>query len=259
VDADIDMLVAHGKTHTGLVRKINEDSLFCDAARGVFIVADGMGGHSAGEVASQLAIETVQGFLERTHECDDCTWPYGLDPALSLNANRLSTAIKLANRRIFKASEARDAYSGMGTTTVALLAENEIACFSSVGDSRIYSYLDGRLEQLTRDHSWAAEVLAHDPTLTPEALAKNPMRHVLTHVLGARDQAPVVVSTRTLRDGEMLLLCSDGLHGSVSHAAIAQTLGATTDVVEVVDRLLAQALAAGGSDNVTALVLRYQV
>jgi serine/threonine protein phosphatase PrpC len=253
------MLSAHGKTHTGLVRKINEDSLFCDAEHGVFIVADGMGGHSAGEVASQLAIETVQGFLERTHQCDDCTWPYGIDPALSLNANRLSTAIKLANRRIFKASEARDAYSGMGTTTVAVLAENDVACFASVGDSRIYSYFDGRLEQLTRDHSWAAEVLAHDPTLTPEALAKNPMRHVLTHVLGARDQAPVVVTTRTLRDGEMLLLCSDGLHGPVSDEAIARTMGASADLADLTEQLVAQALAAGGADNVTALVLRFTV
>ena len=253
------MLAAHGKTHTGLVRKINEDSFFCDADHGVFIVADGMGGHSAGEVASQLAIETVQGFLERTHQCDDCTWPYGIDPALSLNGNRLSTAIKLANRRIFKASEARDSYSGMGTTTVAVLADQDVASFASVGDSRIYSYLDGRLEQLTRDHSWAAEVLAHDPTLTLEALAKNPMRHVLTHVVGARDQTPVDVSTRKLANGEMLLLCSDGLHGTVNDEAIARTMAGTTDLVEMTDQLIAAALAAGGPDNVTALVLRYTV
>jgi len=249
------MFAAHGKTHTGLVRKSNEDALFCDAESGVFIVADGMGGHSAGEVASQLAVETVRDFLTRTPPCDEC-WPFGKDPALSLNANRLSTAIKLANGRIFKAAD-ESAYNGMGTTTVAVLAERDTACFSGVGDSRIYSYRDGRLEQLTRDHSWAAEVLAHDPSWTPEALARNPMRHVLTQVLGARDQAPVVVRTRTLTNGEMLLLCSDGLHGIVTDAAIAQSLGASIDVTEAVDRLLAQALAAGGSDNVTALVLRY--
>lgn len=252
------MLAAHGETHPGLVRKINEDSIYYNLDLGVFIVADGMGGHNAGEVASQLAVETVQGFVERTCDSDDCTWPYGIDPTLSLNANRLSTAIKLANRRIFKASEARDAYTGMGTTTVAALIEHNVACYASVGDSRLYSFRRGRLEQLTRDHSWAAEVLAHDPTLTPEAIARNPMRHVLTHVVGAHEQAPVEVTTRTLEDGELLLLCSDGLHGAVSDAEIERTLASSDDPVTIVRSLIQQALDRGGRDNITALVVGYR-
>lgn len=253
------MLAAHGITHVGLVRKLNEDAMFWDIGLGVFIVADGMGGHSAGEVASQLAIETVRGFVVRTQEPDDCTWPYGIDPTLSLNGNRLMTAMRLANARIFKASAAREAYAGMGTTTVAALVDNEQVTFSSVGDSRIYSFRDGHIEQLTRDDSWAAEVLAHQPGMTPEALANAPMRHVLTNVVGAREQTTVEVSSRALSNGEMLMFCSDGLHGMVDDPTIEAIMGASSDLTVIAEKLVAQALEKGGRDNVTALVLRYTV
>src|SRR5437660_1222821 len=98
------MLTAHGVTHQGRVRKVNEDSCFADVELGLFVVADGMGGHNAGEVASTLAVEAIRRFISRTNDGRDATWPYGIDPDLSFNANRVSTSLKLANRRVFKAS-----------------------------------------------------------------------------------------------------------------------------------------------------------
>ena len=251
------MLTAHGVTHTGLVRKINEDSVFWDIDVGVFMVADGMGGHNAGEVASGLAVETIKAFVLRSQHADDCTWPYGLDPRMSLNGNRIMTAIKLANRRIFKASEARDAYTGMGTTTVAAIIEDANVALSSVGDSRIYSFRNGSLQQLTRDDSWVARVLAHEPSMTPEALATNPMRHVLTNVVGAREQTEVEVSEFQLADGDTLLFSSDGLHGLVEDGAMRSILAGPGDVPTIAQQLVQAALDNGGRDNVTALVVRY--
>ncbi len=253
------MIEAHGATHVGRVRKLNEDALYWDLGLGVFIVADGMGGHSAGEVASRLAVETVSEFIDRTKEPDDFTWPYGLDPKLSHNGNRLLTAIRLANTRIFKTGEGREGLAGMGTTTVAALVDQDHVTFTSIGDSRIYSFRDGRLEQLTRDDSWVGEVLSRDPTLTPEALANSPMRHVLTNVVGTQEQPDVEVDSRTLANGEMLMFCSDGLHGMVDDATIEAIMGASSDLTVIAEQLVEQALQKGGRDNVTALVVRYTV
>ena len=199
------MLTSHGVTHPGRVRKTNEDSLFADPALGLFVVADGMGGHNAGEVASRLAVEAIKGFLARSPDGDDFTWPYGIDPELSFPGNRLMTAIKLANRRVFKAGESRDEYTGLGTTVVAALIDDDQLTFSGVGDSRIYVCAGGTLEQITQDDSWVATVLAREPGMDDDAaLATHPMRHVLTNVLGAREQIEMEVSERTLarrRDG----------------------------------------------------------
>ena len=112
------MVEAHGLTNAGPVRKTNEDSFISDPALQLFMVADGMGGHAAGEVASSLAVETVLGFIRRTEEDAECSWPYGVEPALSFSSNRLRTAIHLANRRVFRAAERHDEYTGMGTTIV---------------------------------------------------------------------------------------------------------------------------------------------
>lgn len=251
------MLAAHGATHVGAIRQTNEDAFCADAARGVFIVADGMGGHNAGEVASRLAVDTVREFLERTRDDEDATWPYGFDPALSLDGNRLVTAIKLANRRIFEAGAARDGYSGMGTTTVAAIVTGGHATFANVGDSRLYLFSGGRLEQLTRDDSWAVEVLARDPAMTPEAIARNPMRHLLTNVVGAREAITVTAAARRLSAGDLLLLCSDGLHGAVPDSVVAEALAASGDLAATVEGLIEQALARGGRDNITAVLVQY--
>jgi PPM family protein phosphatase len=249
------MLTAHGTTHPGRVRPNNEDAYLCDAALGLFVVADGMGGHNAGEVASNLAVEAIKGFLVRSEEGQDFTWPYGIEAALSFHGNRLMTAIKLANRRVFKAGESRDDYAGLGTTVVAALIADGHITFSGVGDSRIYVFANGTLEQLTQDDSWAATVLGRESSA--EELAAHPMRHVLTSVLGAREQVDVDVDERPLTGGETFLLCSDGLHGVLGDDTLMQVLGSPGPTADTADTLVRLALDRDAGDNITALVLRW--
>jgi len=248
------MLQAHGVTHPGHVRKVNEDCVAFDLDLGLFIVADGMGGHNAGEVASALATESVMSFVRRTQEGDDVTWPYGIDRALSFHANRLMTAIRLANRRVFRTAENRDELSGMGTTIVAGLVDGDMLVFAGVGDSRIYSLADGALMQLTTDDSWIA-TLRGTPAEVPPGV-KHPMRHVLTSVVGAREQLDLQVLERRLRADEILLFCSDGLHGELSDEQIAEVLATSPDPEAAATRLVAAVLEGRAPDNVTALVVR---
>ena len=186
-------LTAYGVTHPGRVRPNNEDALLWDASGGLFVVADGMGGHQAGEVASRMAVETVQSFLEASRGDHDLTWPFGFDPALSMNANRLVTAVRLANRKVFQAGEDKPDLAGMGTTIVVALIDNETLTFCGVGDSRIYLLSGNVLQQITHDDSWVATVLARDPEFDRAQLAHHPMRHVLTNVLGAREDTEVEI------------------------------------------------------------------
>ncbi len=248
------MLTAHGVTHPGHVRKANEDKVFWDIELGLFIVADGMGGHNAGEVASELATESVVSFMRRTEQGDDVTWPYGIDRNLSFHANRLVTAIKLANRRVFRTAEDRDELSGMGTTIVAGFVDGPLFVFAGVGDSRIYAWRDGALTQLTTDDSWVA-TLQGSGDLPPGA--RHPMRHVLTSVVGARDSLDVQVLERELVDGDVLMFCSDGVHGEVTDEQMATILGANEDPESAASALVSAVLDGRARDNVTALVVKY--
>ncbi len=161
------MVRASGVSDVGRVRKTNEDTYVSEPEIRLFAVADGMGGHGAGEVASRLAIEAISAFIRRSSEDTDFSWPYGIDQTLSMDGNRLRTAIHLANRRIFRAAESNDDYNGMGTTIVGLLVNGSRMSIGHVGDSRLYLLRSGSLEQLTDDDSWAATILAQDPRLGP--------------------------------------------------------------------------------------------
>jgi PPM family protein phosphatase len=249
---------ACGVSDTGSVRKTNEDSFVSDAELNLFAVADGMGGHRAGEVASRLAIEAVIAFVRLSMSDKDVTWPYGVDPKLSFDGNRLRTAICLANRQVFRASENSDDYAGMGTTIVGVLLNGAQVSIGSVGDSRIYLLANGVLQQLTVDDSWAARILAQDSGLGPEEVAKHPMRNVLTNVVGARESVEVHLAERTLEDGQLLLLCSDGLHGVLQPPAMQQILTSSSDVGAAAKALVDRAMELGTRDNVTALVIRYE-
>jgi serine/threonine protein phosphatase PrpC len=244
-------------THPGLVRPTNEDALFWDIGSGLFVVADGMGGHQAGEVASHLAVETIRTFLESTHGDRDLTWPYGFNPQLSFNANRLVTAVKLANHRVYQQGEEQQAYSGMGTTIVVALLERGQLTFCSVGDSRLYLMSPGRFAQLTHDDSWVATVLANEPGVDEASLAHHPMRHVLTNVIGARDDTEVEIGECPLRRNDTLLLCSDGLHGTLDDATIQLVLAGGGSAQDLAHRLVGAALERQAGDNVTAIVVRY--
>jgi len=247
---------AYGKTHCGLVRPHNEDAMTWDFDLGLFVVADGMGGHNAGEVASALAVETICEFIERTREPENCTWPFDLDPDVSFDVNRVTNALLLANRRVFHESEARAECSGMGTTaTVALIAGDRLT-FGGIGDSRLYVLVDEQLTQLTVDDSWLVRMSAAHPSIRREELDASPYRNALTNVIGARAETTASVAERRLRHGEVLLLCSDGLHSLVDDDVIRGALLAHT-LDRVPDVLVEAALAQGGRDNVTALVVRY--
>jgi len=247
---------AHGLSDRGPVRKSNEDCFISDPALRLFVVADGMGGHSAGEVASNLAVETIEGFIRRTDEDAEFSWPYGIEPGLSFSGNRLRTAVHLANRRVFRAAERYDEYTGMGTTVVGALISRGRLSVANAGDSRLYLLAAGRLTQLTRDDTWAATVLASKGG--PDgAVPHESMRRVLTNVLGAREQADVRVTEHDLTAGDAILLCSDGLHSVLDDDAIAAVLNAGGTPEEIVPRLIQTALSHGTRDNLTAVLARY--
>ena len=252
------MIRAFGVSDAGRVRKTNEDKFVSDTNLGLFAVADGMGGHKAGEVAAQLAIDAITGFISRSDKDYDVTWPYGIDDTLSFDGNRLRTAIFLANRKVFRAAESSDDYGGMGTTIVCVLVTRNRASIGSVGDSRVYLLAGADLEQVTTDDSWAATILAHDPEVKAEDIAQHPMRNVLTNVLGGRPTVEVHVSERVLAGGEALLLCSDGVHGAVDSGDLTRILQTVPGEAEAAQQIVDLALERGSRDNVTALVIRYE-
>jgi serine/threonine protein phosphatase PrpC len=252
------MVLAQAVSDAGPVRKNNEDSWAVEDDLQLYVVADGMGGHSAGEVASRLAVEALVGFIRRSHEETDVSWPYGIDPTLSLQANRLRTAINLANRRVFRAAESHDDYTGMGTTIVAALVAHDRLIVGSVGDSRLYLLSGGSLVQVTQDDTWAATMLAERGEKDPNALAHHPMRHVLTNVLGARDTTNVHISEHVLTAGDTVMLCSDGLYGAVDDPTLLTVMQESAELEAIAARLVKTAIEKGTRDNITALVMRYK-
>ncbi|MGH9372510.1 MAG: PP2C family protein-serine/threonine phosphatase [Vicinamibacterales bacterium] len=240
----------------GLRRSSNEDSYCTRPDLGLYIVADGMGGHVAGEVASRVAVEAIQVFIQETAGADkNRTWPFPFEPALSLEANRLKAAFRLANRRI--ASTIADSHDlrGMATTASALLCGPDGACVAHVGDSRVYVLREGMLEQITNDHSWVEEQVRAG-TMSPTAARQHPWRNVVTRALAGGDDPEVDVTQVQPSSPERYLLCSDGLFSVVSDEQIAGILGdRAIPLDQVCQRLIEAANAAGGPDNITALVL----
>jgi PPM family protein phosphatase len=250
------MITVASRTNTGTVRSINEDSAMCEPDIAMIAVADGMGGHNAGEVASRLALETIRVFLKKSATADDFTWPFGVDPHLSFAANRLMTSIKIANRRVFRESEERTEYTGMGTTVVAAIAEGAKLAFCGVGDSRIYSFDGSELRQLTKDDSWVV-MLMKESGLDASAFEKHPMRHVLTSVVGARPELDFVVQEIDLVEGQTIMLCTDGLHGALTDTDIVAVLRSEPNLDRAAETLVESAVKRDGRDNVTIALARY--
>ena len=252
------MIESFGATDIGLRRKLNEDSLFVDGAIGLFVVADGMGGHNAGEIASHLAVETVGNFVQRSCEEDEITWPFGVDPKLSLNSNRLLTAVMLANKRVFKEADSRQDYTGMGTTIVAALTNSKTISFVSAGDSRAYRLREGEFRQLTVDDSWV-QAAVDEGVLLPEEAESHPMKNIITKAIGAKEEIEVEVEEHGLQNDDLYLLCSDGLHGMITEKRLTEIIvSAGASLEELVNGLIATANENGGKDNVTAVAIRYK-
>ena len=252
------MLESFGQTDVGRRRKLNEDNYLVDPETNLFAVCDGMGGHNAGEVASKLAIETLAAFIRKSAgEEKDITWPYGLEKELSTEANRLKTAIKLANRKVFKAADNREEYTGMGTTVVAALVAGDKLTVGSAGDSRCYLLSKGKLRQITRDDSWVSAAWA-EGILSSDEIERHPLRNVITKAVGAKDTLEVETAEHTLISGDVVLICSDGLHAMIGDEDILRALTPNPDSLqEAAGRLIAAANDAGGKDNVSVVLVRY--
>ena len=248
------MLLAYGATDKGHLRSINQDCWAVDLSRGLCIVADGMGGHKAGEVAAQLAVESIVSFFSRT---DAAEWPFGFDPSLSEAGNRLRTAVHLAHLHILETAVTSDQYAGMGTTIVASVVERNRLSVAHAGDSRFYLLSDGGLRQVTHDDSWIAAMVAHNPA-DRGRYAEHPMRGALTNVIGAKRRTDVHVVEETLCGGELLVLTTDGVHAVLEGEPLERVImDSAEDVRELAENLVATALARGSRDNCTALVARY--
>lgn len=238
-------LSASGRSDTGR-RSNNEDSFRVDTGLGLFLLSDGMGGHAAGEVASAMAIQELRTRLE---------------PALRRDAGNdaleglLAGAIHQANAAITAVAAADPDKQGMGTTLTALLLRAGEALLAHVGDSRLYRWRDGRLQQLSEDHSLVADQLRQG-ILTPEEAAGSSLRNILLQALGVTGQLELCRQRLPLQVGDTFLLCSDGLSDPLADAEIAAALKSSTDPDAVCAGLITRALAAGGKDNITTIIIR---
>lgn len=259
------VLRAFGVTHKGRVRATNEDYFVIDERLRLCVVADGMGGHNAGEVAARMAVDAIADFVKQGHANPGETWPFGLDPALSEGGNLLRTAVHLANVQILEAATTADEYAGMGTTVVAAIITRDLAGNGSgdllsvahVGDSRLYVIAHDRIRQLTHDDSWVATVLAQNPETDPAMLQHHPMRNALTNVVGARPRVDVHIVEEALTGGERLVLTTDGVHGVLDQRQLELIVGTAGDLARLPNDLVTTALERGSRDNCTAIVAEY--
>lgn len=250
-------LTSAGRTHVGMKRSANEDSLRICREENLFVVADGMGGHASGEIASQMSVETLAEFFRATSEDDEITWPYKMEKDRRYDENRVATGIKLSNRRIFE-SAARDArLKGMGTTIVATFFVNGTCYIGHVGDSRVYRYRNGALLQLTEDHSLLNDYIKMRQ-LTPEEIEAFPHKNVIVRALGMKETVRVDVTHELPEDGDVYLLCSDGLSGMINDDEIARYLAEDADLDTVCQTLIDAANKNGGTDNITVILVRYE-
>ena len=253
---DAQALLCGGASHVGRRREANEDSLIVAPEIGLLAVADGMGGHAAGEVASRIVTDTLREFIGGASSglIDEPDASTGR--SLSNDARRLSAAIRLANDRIFQSIAAREELRGMGTTVVAALVSPGKLTLANVGDSRAYLLRGGALRQMSADHSWVQEQI--DLGLLSAAEAhRHPFRNIVTRALGSRQDIDADLREEGLLPGDILLLCSDGLNSMVDDDAIRRILSACGDnPTAACDQLVDCANAAGGEDNITVIVAR---
>ncbi len=245
-------------TDVGRKRKGNEDSLFVNAEQKLFVVADGMGGHAAGEIASSIAVDSINEFVCLTGGDEEITWPFGLDETISYDGNRLKTAVRFANKKVLEATKEKSEYEGMATTVCAVLVDDAVANLAHVGDSRVYLMRDGELSQLTSDHSWVNEQILSG-VISPEQARSHPLRNVVTRALGGKADLQVDMQAHEIEAGDVLLLCSDGLTTMIPDDEIARVMRESGgDIEKAAQALVDAANAKGGEDNITVLLLKFE-
>ncbi len=244
-----------GKTDVGLLRDRNEDSFLVYPKYRFAAVADGMGGHLSGDVASSLAISTLMEFYANTVG-PDRTWPFPYDNDLTEEENCVVVGVRLANQHVFSRARRSQNESGMGTTIVAVMFTSDAkqVIVGHVGDSRCYRVRDGHITQLTSDHSLVSEVTEIAPWLSEEEVNQLPS-NVITRALGMAPDVVVDLLTTETRPGDTYLLCSDGLNGMLSDDEILDIINSNEELDEACTQLISRANAAGGNDNTTVVIV----
>ncbi len=244
-------------TDKGKKRAINEDSYLVNEEEKLFIVADGMGGQAAGDVASKIAVKIVEQFVLTSGREKDITWPFEYSQNLSHYGNRLKASIRLAHNEIVRASLDKKEYQGMGTTVVGCIISEGIATIAYVGDSRAYLIRDKKIIQLTKDHSWVREQVEMG-LITDEEARTHPYRNVVTRALGGKMKVEIDVIEKELAPGDYILLCTDGLNSMVDNEDILKViLDSEDDLSNVCYKLIEKANENGGEDNTTVIFLEY--
>lgn len=242
-------IVSCGITDVGLKRGHNEDNYLINEELNLYVVADGMGGHAGGEYASAIAVNTVEEVVTNLE-----SRPAGSDEddPVALAQQQIGQAIRLAGRRIFEKAKEQPEYHGMGTTVVVLYLRDGNAYVAHVGDSRVYLQREGRIRQITEDHSLIAEKIRHG-LITPEEAKNHKMRNVITRSLGYQEDVEVDISCRAVQSGDIFLLCSDGLSGLVDDEEMDAQLK-QTGPQESARTLVELSCERGGDDNITIIV-----
>ncbi|HOE16301.1 MAG TPA: Stp1/IreP family PP2C-type Ser/Thr phosphatase [Syntrophorhabdaceae bacterium] len=245
-------LVISGKTDVGIVRKNNEDNLYISENDGLLVVADGMGGHASGEVASKITVDMMRDYFNAVKEGHQLQiGPYQDD--LSEPTNRLGSAIRLANQAIYEAAKDNPLWYGMGTTIAAVLITGNRLSIAHVGDSRVYLIRAGSMEQLTDDHSFVSEQVKREIISSEQAKA-SAMKNVLTRALGVHPEVEVDLDEISLFDGDMLVLCTDGLTGMVDDDEIFAIANTLHNPAMACEDLVSRANQNGGKDNITVII-----
>lgn len=248
-----------GTSDTGHHRTKNEDSYVCNPKEKLFLVADGIGGQASGEVASKMAIRTIEEFVVRSRS-EDITWPIPYRQKLSLGQNRLLATATLANQKIRRLANQNPSMKGMGTTLVGFIIEGDQLAVINIGDSRLYRIRDGQIEQITQDHTLTG-VKERMGLLTREEASNDPQKHILMSALGIEVMDSIIVdffSTKIL-EKDLYLICSDGLHDMLDDKEILETINSIENksLENAGHSLIKKANLAGGRDNITVILISF--
>lgn len=249
------MLQSFGLSDPGLVRSSNQDRILVDNALGLYLIADGVGGHSHGETAAEMAVTSGQYYIRASRDAFDISWPFGYDVNRSMNENRLMTAIQLANRQLCRLKATSPDHASAGSTLVGVLVDGERATVGNVGDSRTYLLRGGVLRQLSIDDTWVGQ-LVRGGAITEAQARNHSMRHVVTQAVGV-ESIEVHACEEQLEHDDIMLLTTDGIHGVIEHAVLCSILANCRTLEEGARRLVEAALDQGGPDNASCILLRY--
>ena len=244
-------ILVQGRTDKGIVRPNNEDNFYIDDKGSILVVADGMGGHTSGEIASKIAVDVIRDYINGIKEGRSAQIGQYLEE-FSEVTNRIGSALRLANQAIYEAAQSNSGWQGLGTTIAAVIVNGNSLSIAHVGDSRVYLVRADNIELLTDDHSVVYEQVKRD-LLTKEEAQKSEMKNLLTRALGSSPEVEVDCDELTLADGDILVLCTDGLNSMVSDDDILSVVLLTNDPDQACEKLIDMANKAGGKDNITVI------